>query len=63
MTAPVPRYCITCKHSVSHAMLPAERGVRLCCDQAKVAIGQDASFCGEMRRGACGPDGTLWEAK
>lgn len=52
-----PKLCKTCKHSFR---LP-ESAKYLRCHKSVVKAAADGSLCGEMRKGACGPEGTLWE--
>lgn len=53
------RTCRDCRHSYRAGPNPNY----LRCRQSGHEDNEDASLAGEMRKGACGPEGKLWEAR
>lgn len=49
--------CSNCKN----AYVPPERPRSARCRRSTADEKSDASLCGEMRKGACGPAAKLWE--
>lgn len=55
---PIP-ICADCIHSYT---LPDQPQYRRC-DKSAMPQRANESLCGEMRRGECGPQGTMWEKR
>lgn len=49
--------CLTCRHRFVAPDSPKYGR----CAKANAQPMADASLCGEMRKGDCGPEGRLWE--
>lgn len=58
-----PKTCVTCKHSFALIDPKTGRPKYQRCRKSNANEKADESLCGVMRRGACGPDAALWEAK
>lgn len=52
------KICGECAHGYTLDDQPKYRR----CRKSDALERSDATLCGEMRKGACGPTGTLWEA-
>jgi hypothetical protein len=55
--------CVNCRHSFTLIDKKTGRPKYQRCRQSEADENADESLCGVMRRGACGPDAVLWEAK
>lgn len=51
--------CASCKNMYTDPNAPKYAR----CWKSTAGPMHDASLCGEMRKGACGPEATLWEPK
>lgn len=51
--------CATCVHVYTDPTAPKYSR----CRKSDAAPADDASLCGLMRKGVCGPEGKLWEPK
>lgn len=52
-----PKTCASCKFSM---FVPPSKYRR--CAQSTARPERDGALCGEMRKGACGPEAKLWES-
>lgn len=57
------KLCITCKHNYSPTDPRTGSPKYQRCRKSEADEKADESLCGVMRRGKCGPDAVLWEAK
>lgn len=53
------KYCRDCANAF---VLPEGKPYKRC-RKSEATERDDATLCGEMRKGVCGPDATLWEPR